>query len=134
MRNIFLFIFIFISFAGFSQRVSSTHFFYFKSSAQKLSVSEEKKLQLLCDTLFKRNVISVNVIGHTDDTGDEEMNMTLSESRAKNVKEKMISFGIKEEKITMTSLGESNPIETNATEKGKAANRRVELHVVWEEK
>jgi outer membrane protein OmpA-like peptidoglycan-associated protein len=130
-------IFIFIAsllFVGdiIAQRVSSTHFFYFDSSAERLNSKEEKKLNAVCDTLSRHKLVSVSVTGHTDDTNYEEENMTLSESRAKSVKEILVKNGILEKIISLSALGETNPLETNSTEKGKARNRRVEVKVVYE--
>lgn len=133
MKQLLFLLFLFLSLASFTQRVSSTHYYYFKSSSEKLNKYEEKKLQLLCDTLFKQKVIYVQITGHTDDSGDEHTNMKLSEERAKNIKASMILYGVPEEKISLLFMGENNPAETNETEKGKAANRRAEVNVVWEE-
>lgn len=133
MKQPLFLLFLFLTLASFSQRVSSTHYYYFKSSSEKLNKNEEKKLQLLCDTLFKQKVISVLITGHTDASGDENANMKLSENRAKNIKASMIIYGVPEEKISLLFMGENNPAETNETEKGKASNRRAEINVVWEE-
>lgn len=115
-----------------AQRVSSTHFFYFESNSGKLTSTEEKKLIAVCDTLSGHKLVSVSVTGHTDDTNGEEENMTLSELRAKSVKEILVKNGILENIISLAAMGESNPLETNSTEKGKARNRRVEVKVVYD--
>ena len=67
-----------------------------------------------------------------ESTNNEEENMTLSESRAKSVKEILVKNGIPEKIISLSAMGETNPLETNSTEKGKARNRRVEVKVVYE--
>lgn len=115
-----------------AQRVSSTHFFYFNSSSTDLSKQEEKKIIALCDTLKQHKVVSVSVTGHTDDSGDENDNLILSEKRANSVKQLLIDNGILVSMISISSMGESNPIEPNTTEKKKARNRRVEVRVVYE--
>lgn len=117
---------------SFAQRVSSTHFFYFESSSSRLNSSEEKNLKEVCDTLNQFSVISITVTGHTDDTNTEEENMILSEKRAKSVKEILMKNKISEAKISIVAMGETNPLELNSTEKGKAMNRRVEVKVVYE--
>lgn len=115
-----------------AQRVSSTHFFYFNSSSVELNKTEEKKLIALCDTLKQHKVVSVSVTGHTDDSGDENDNLILSEKRANSVKQLLIDTGILLSLISISSMGESNPIEPNTSEKKKARNRRVEVKVVYE--
>jgi outer membrane protein OmpA-like peptidoglycan-associated protein len=115
-----------------AQRISSTHFFYFESSSEKLNSVEEKKLLAVCDTLSRHKLVSVSVTGHTDDTNGEEENMTLSELRAKSIKEILVKNGIPENIISLAAMGESIPLETNSTEKGKARNRRAEVKVVYD--
>jgi len=115
-----------------AQRVSSTHFFYFESSATNLNKTELKKLNLVCDTLMQHSLISVSITGHTDDTDSEEANLILSEERAKSVKEILINNKILDSIISISAMGETNPIELNTNEKGKSRNRRVELKVVYE--
>lgn len=127
-----LFFVVLFSGKSFAQRVSSTHFFYFESSSDRLSSWEEKNLKEVCDTLKQFSVISISVAGHTDDTNTEEENLILSEERAKYVKEILMKNNISASKITLVAMGETNPLELNTTEKGKARNRRVEVKVVYE--
>lgn len=127
-----LFLMFFLVNESFTQRISSTHFFYFESSSSQLNSSEEKNLNEVCDTLKQFSVISITVTGHTDDTNTEEENMILSEERAKSVKEILIKNKISETKISIVAMGETNPLELNSTEKGKARNRRAEVKVVYE--
>lgn len=127
-------LFLVVLFSGktFAQRVASTYFFYFESSSAQLSSLEEQKLNEVCDTLKQFSVISISVAGHTDDSNTEEENLILSEERAKNVKEILMNNNIPASKITLIAMGETNPLELNSTEKGKARNRRVEVKVVYE--
>jgi len=69
------------------------------------------------------------VQGFTDSQGAEQMNQTLSESRAESVKNYLVSKGVSSEKIRSEGKGESDPIATNDTQSGRAANRRVEIVV-----
>lgn len=115
-----------------AQRVATTYFFYFESSQYELNTPESKKLNSVCDTLSNFKIVSVSITGHTDDTDTEEENLILSEKRANAVKEILVERKISEEKITVVALGETNPLESNKSEKGKARNRRVEVKVVYE--
>jgi len=68
--------------------------------------------------------------GHTDSMGTNTYNQKLSQSRADAVMKVLINeFGIAAERITTTGMGETQPIATNATEEGRAKNRRVEAIV-----
>lgn len=76
---------------------------------------------------IKRNNLNLKVIGHTDSTGTAAYNMKLSERRAQNVAKIIESAGVPAGKITVEGKGETQPLMSNATPEGRAANRRVEL-------
>lgn len=65
------------------------------------------------------------VEGHTDSTGSPVYNQALSLRRAQAVKAAMIGAGMTEPSVRVIGLGETDPIETNDTEEGRAQNRRV---------
>ena len=65
------------------------------------------------------------VVGHTDNTGDAAMNMTLGQERADFAKSYLTTNGIPASKILATSQGPNEPIADNGTEEGKAKNRRT---------
>jgi outer membrane protein OmpA-like peptidoglycan-associated protein len=70
--------------------------------------------------------------GHTDSDGSNAMNQTLSENRAAAVKNYLIENGIGADRLRSTGFGETKPIATNKTAKGKAMNRRVEISLIKE--
>lgn len=69
------------------------------------------------------------VVGHTDSTGSESYNQQLSERRAESVKNYLIDSGVAAYRLTAEGRGEYEPRESNATEAGRALNRRVEIFV-----
>jgi len=71
----------------------------------------------------------LRIEGHTDDRGNAGNNKALSKARAEAVVAWLVGKGIDKSKLTAAGIGQERPIETNATEPGRAANRRVELHV-----
>ena len=71
-----------------------------------------------------------SIEGHTDSDGKDAMNQTLSEERARAVRMYLIENGIATDRLTSTGFGESKPIDSNKTAKGKANNRRVEVLLV----
>jgi outer membrane protein OmpA-like peptidoglycan-associated protein len=71
----------------------------------------------------------IDINGHTDNTGSDELNQKLSESRANSVKQYLLENGIGENRITATGYGESKPIADNKTAAGRAMNRRVEINL-----
>jgi RHS repeat-associated protein len=71
--------------------------------------------------------LKIELVGHTDDVGSPGTNQTLSEERAKNCKEYLVSKGIDSDRITTSGKGESSPAASNQTEEGRATNRRIEV-------
>lgn len=74
-------------------------------------------------------VISVLVKGHTDSVGSDAYNDKLSQRRADSVAAFLVSQGVAADKIKAQGLGESQPVADNATDAGRALNRRVEIIV-----
>jgi outer membrane protein OmpA-like peptidoglycan-associated protein len=68
-----------------------------------------------------------SIEGHTDSDGSDAFNQKLSEARASVVKNALIERGIKESNLNAVGFGESAPVATNKTAKGKAENRRTEV-------
>jgi OOP family OmpA-OmpF porin len=74
--------------------------------------------------------VMIEVVGHTDDVGDDAYNQELSEQRADTVAEALVADGVDPSKIVAWGAGEQMPIASNATEQGRADNRRVEVQVL----
>jgi len=72
----------------------------------------------------------IEVVGHTDDGGDDDYNLNLSLSRAESVRDYLISKGLNPNQIGTVGMGENSPIASNNTEEGRAQNRRVEVFVL----
>jgi outer membrane protein OmpA-like peptidoglycan-associated protein len=70
------------------------------------------------------------VVGFTDNQGDPAANKTLSDARAATVKRELVNLGISADRIETAGMGEESPIADNATEDGRAKNRRTELTIV----
>ncbi|MBC7283025.1 OmpA family protein [Hoeflea sp.] len=79
--------------------------------------------------LQKFNRSLVDVAGHTDSTGSDSYNLTLSQQRAQSVSSYLISQGNDARRFYTQGFGESRPIADNSTEAGRAANRRVEIQI-----
>lgn len=72
----------------------------------------------------------IAIEGHTDDRGSDENNQALSQKRAEAVMAYLISKGVSASRLSAKGMGESNPIASNNTNDGRAANRRIELTVI----
>lgn len=72
----------------------------------------------------------IDVYGHTDSSGSDEYNQGLSERRATSVADYLSSHAVQSQRIATRGFGETQPVETNDTDQGRAANRRVEIKIV----
>jgi outer membrane protein OmpA-like peptidoglycan-associated protein len=90
----------------------------------------QRTLDQVADTLAQYNQTYIDVYGFTDSTGSDAYNQQLSERRATAVADYLASRGVQPARIGTRGFGESNPIASNETEAGRAANRRVEIKIV----
>jgi len=101
---------------------------YFDTNKADLKPESEPALQEIVALLKKNAALSLRVVGHTDSTGDFAHNVTLSEARAKTVVTALTTrFGIAANRLSAHGVGPLAPVTSNATDDGKARNRRVEL-------
>ena len=75
---------------------------------------------------------SIEILGHTDNTGTETQNLKLSESRASAIANYLTSHGIEESRVSFKGCGSSKPAAANNTEEGRRQNRRVEFVITTE--
>ncbi|MEP7254154.1 MAG: OmpA family protein [Ferruginibacter sp.] len=100
---------------------------FFATGSAKLLAKSFPKLNDVVSILKENPSYQVNIDGHTDNVGKDEMNQTLSDNRAASVKAYLVSKGIDASRLTSTGYGESKPIADNKTATGRAKNRRVEM-------
>ena len=103
---------------------------HFETGNAVLTTGSERQLKNIAMIMqFFRNS-HIKVGGYTDDTGTDEINMRLSYERAKVAAEKLISFGIDENRITYGGYGSKHPISPlNDSVDGRTLNRRVDIRV-----
>ncbi len=81
-------------------------------------------------TLVQYESTYIDVYGHTDSTGSDAYNQTLSERRAQSVSSYLSTRGVQSARLATRGFGESQPVASNTTEDGRAQNRRVEIRIV----
>lgn len=101
----------------------------FDFNSSTLTPAANDVLAQISKRLTDASVISVLVKGHTDSVGSDAYNDTLSQRRADSVAAYLVSQGVAADKIKTEGLGESQPVADNATDEGRAQNRRVEIVV-----
>jgi len=87
-------------------------------------------LDKIAEVLGEYPQTMIDIYGHTDSVGSDPYNQTLSENRARSVSAYLSTRGVQPVRMATLGYGETQPIADNATESGRAANRRVELRIV----
>ncbi len=88
-----------------------------------------KELDVLAKALQDSPLISLNISGYTDSTGNEKSNVELSAKRAEAVRNYLVKKGIVLKRLNCSGFGSANPVADNKTEEGRKSNRRVEIEV-----
>lgn len=101
----------------------------FESGKADLLAGAMPELDGLLDFLKTNPEVKVEIGGHTDNVGNDEMNRQLSEKRAAAVANYLISNGIDASRAVARGFGETKPIAKNDTESGRLKNRRVECKI-----
>jgi len=94
-----------------------------------LAAPEQQMLSRVADRLKSCPTSNVTVTGYTDNVGNDAINIPLSANRAKTVADYLVSQGVASEHITSKGLASADPIASNDTPDGRAANRRVVITV-----
>ncbi|MBA2610469.1 MAG: OmpA family protein [Bacteroidetes bacterium] len=110
----------------FGEAVTLKNIFFETNKAELLSQSFSE-LDKLVQYLNKDSATTIIISGHTDNTGNEHQNKTLSEARAKAVSDYLSSKQIDKIRIKYIGYGSAKPINSNDTDECKQLNRRVEV-------
>lgn len=102
----------------------------FESNTPILVAGSDKTIQDLAKIMLAYPRVQVKLTGYTDNTGDSIQNRRLSLKRAFAIKSVLIANGVQDLRVDFAGRGSSNPVASNATEEGKAKNRRIEVKVV----
>lgn len=104
---------------------------FFVSGSAKLLAKSYKSLDAVATELKHDADLKLNIEGHTDNTGSDQINLPLSEKRARAVLDYLKSKGVEESRMQSLGYGSSQPIADNKTAKGRMLNRRVELKLKY---
>lgn len=105
----------------------------FEIDSYSLKPDAQKELQSLAEVLRNYPDTKIKVDGHTDSTGADTYNQSLSERRAGSVSNYLRSLGVDAGRITQEGFGESLPVADNTTVEGRRLNRRVEIGIIADE-
>lgn len=103
---------------------------FFKDQSDELLPESICELDRFVSFLKVNKKITVEIAAHTDNVGDDNKNMELSQQRAQKVVDYCISKGIKKDRLLAKGYGETQPIAFNTDEEGRSMNRRIEFKVL----
>jgi outer membrane protein OmpA-like peptidoglycan-associated protein len=103
---------------------------FFETGKSTLSPQSQVELSKAIDLMNKNPSMVIEVGGHTDNLGDDAMNMKLSHERAKAVSDYLVANGIKNIRVQAKGYGELNPVASNDFEDGRRSNRRTEFIIL----
>lgn len=104
---------------------------YFEFDSAELKAESESGINMICNFLSSNPDKSILLVGHTDDVGNEEYNIILSERRAENIKQALIDKGISPDRIKTKGCGSAQPLfPNNFDDELKKLNRRVSMSLI----
>jgi outer membrane protein OmpA-like peptidoglycan-associated protein len=113
------------------QRIGISQQVEFETGTSVLRPESDAILREVMRVLVEHpELVRVEIQGHTDDRGTREFNQRLSEERARSVMSWLVARGIAETRLMAKGYGQDQPLAENATEAGRALNRRVEFRVL----
>lgn len=101
----------------------------FATNSATISPSFYGTLNKVASTLAEDNKTAIVVSGFTDNTGNDSINIPLSQNRAQSVVNYLVSQGVSSSRLNAQGYGSAQPIASNATPEGRQQNRRVELSI-----
>ena len=97
----------------------------FETASDRLDAQSELLIASFAEYLLVAPSLRVQIQGHTDNVGDADANLDLSQRRAKRVAQTIIDLGVSSSRITYRGYGEKRPVASNDSEAGRAQNRRT---------
>ena len=104
----------------------------FDSGKATLNPGAREKLAKISGIILAHRGLKLEIEGHTDNVGSDELNQKLSEQRAKAVGDFLIKEGVVAASLSVRGLGKTSPVAANTTAAGRQQNRRVEMVVSGE--
>lgn len=101
----------------------------FEEGSDAIRAESQEQLENIAVILQAYPAVRIKIGGYTDSTGDRRANERLSQHRADAVRDALIARGVERDRIEAEGYGEQFPVADNATEEGRARNRRIALRV-----
>jgi outer membrane protein OmpA-like peptidoglycan-associated protein len=101
----------------------------FETAKADLKPESGEELDRLVKLMEENEDIKIEISAHTDDVGNDDLNMKLSDKRAKSVTNYLVGKGVKLERLTSKGYGKTQPLVPNDSDENRAKNRRVQFKI-----
>ena len=102
---------------------------FFETGKSEVKIDSYPELDRLIQLMLDVPTLKIELSGHTDNVGNDEYNLNLSQRRADAVRVYLTSRGIDKSRVLAVGYGESKPVDSNDTKDGRANNRRTEFEI-----
>jgi outer membrane protein OmpA-like peptidoglycan-associated protein len=102
---------------------------YFDFNKDTIKKTSTKTLDAAAKVFQEFPDLKVEIVGHADEVGSREYNVSLSQRRADAVKAWLVKKGVPSDRIETRGVGPDEPLDTSGTEAGRAKNRRIEFKI-----
>ncbi len=103
---------------------------FFDTNRFDIKAESKPELQKLMDFLSVNPTVKIEISGHTDNVGNDQLNQTLSENRAKAVYQYLIANGVIADRLVFKGYGKTQPVASNDSEEDRSKNRRTEFKII----
>jgi outer membrane protein OmpA-like peptidoglycan-associated protein len=101
----------------------------FETGSATLKPSSAEQLKNIAEIMKAFPKVALKIGGYTDNVGNADANLKLSQNRAENTKQELVKLGADAKRLEAQGYGEKHPVADNSTEEGRAKNRRIDLRV-----
>ena len=102
----------------------------FESGSARLTQLGQDILAEMAASMIEIGDARVQVVGHTDDVGNRQANLALSHARAEAVRDHLVTLGVPRANLAVLGKGPDEPVADNATDDGRARNRRIQFQIL----
>ncbi len=106
----------------------------FATNSSTLNQTSKNALTQFANSLKTNPDTDVQIYGHTDSSGNDQINIPLSQQRAQSVMNFLVNQGVASSRMKSEGMGSSQPVADNSTSAGRSQNRRVEVYITANDK
>ena len=101
----------------------------FETGSATLRPTSAEQLRNIAEIMKAYPKVALKLGGYTDNVGNADANLKLSQKRAENTKQELVKLGVDAKRLEAEGYGEKHPVADNSTEEGRQKNRRIDLRV-----